>query len=212
MIFILLFLGIILLFQPVVDRYIQNQKQLQLLTEWENRIESEHSAQNQSRTSTSPKVSALEKDVDKHEARSVSKKRDPKEVGEIVGTIAIDKIDVKEPILVGSTKETLNLGVGTVVENRYPGEEGNFVLAGHRSWTPGRQFRRLDELGEGDTITISDEEQTFTYRVTSSFLVLPNELSVLDQNDEGSEITLITCEPMYDPTHRLIVKAELIDG
>lgn len=109
----------------------------------------------------------------------------------------------------GATQESLKLGSGIVVPDRMPGEVGNFVLASHRSLTFGRHYNRLDELEVGDSIDLETSDQIHTYTVESKFIVTPDDLSVLEQNEEDSELTLITCEPIDTATHRLIVKAKM---
>lgn len=127
----------------------------------------------------------------------------------IMGTLSIEKLNLHEPILEGADPETLKTGIGTVVPDRSPGSTGNYVIAGHRSWTFGKQFSRLNELETGDKVALDTQTATFMYSVTSKFLVEPDDLTVLEQSLDKSELTLITCEPKYNPTHRLIVKAVL---
>ncbi|MBD2843678.1 class D sortase [Paenibacillus sp. IB182496] len=128
---------------------------------------------------------------------------------EVKGVLRIDKIDLKEPLLEGTSKMALKLGIGTVVSGRKPGEIGNYALAGHRSWTYDHQFNRLDELDIGDEIVVQTAADTFTYAIHAISIVTPDEVSVLDEQNGKAEITLITCEPLYKATHRLIVKGEL---
>ncbi|WP_051621109.1 class D sortase [Paenibacillus sp. UNC451MF] len=127
------------------------------------------------------------------------------------GTMEIDKLDLREPIIEGADPEALKTGVGIVESDRSPGVPGNFVVAGHRSWTFGKQFSRLNELESGDRIVVDTAKHSYKYTVTSKFLVEPDDLSVLEQKKDQAEaeMTLITCEPKYNPTHRLIVKAVL---
>ncbi|WP_336245847.1 class D sortase [Paenibacillus apiarius] len=75
----------------------------------------------------------------------------------------------------------------------------------------GRHFNRLDELEAGDEIKIETTNNTYVYKVNTKFVVEPEDLSVLDQNKDDKELTLITCEPMDNPTHRLIIKAEILE-
>lgn len=125
------------------------------------------------------------------------------------GMMTIEKLDLKEPIVEGADPEALKTGIGIVEPERSPGMLGNFVVAGHRSWTYGKQFSRLNELEAGDSIAVDTTKHSYKYTVTSKFLVKPDDLSVLEQKKDKAEMTLITCEPKYNPTHRLIVKARL---
>lgn len=131
---------------------------------------------------------------------------------EVLGQLKIDRIDLVQPIVRGISETALLQGVGTVVDERLPGQTGNFVLAGHRGWSHGRLFNRLGEVEIGDQIEIDTTAGAIGYEVVSTKLVLPDELSVLDNEADMSTLTLITCHPKRNPTHRLIVKAVLKDS
>jgi sortase A len=106
--------------------------------------------------------------------------------------------------------DELHYGVGHMPSSPLPGETGNCVLAAHRNIVWARAFRHLDKLSEGDEITISRGAKTFTYTVYSVFTVEPHEKWVLGlQPGETRMLTLITCTPVLNPTHRLIVQARL---
>ena len=125
----------------------------------------------------------------------------------VEGIIYIEKIDLELPILTGATKENMKISVASI-EGK-PGQPGNYSIAGHRSHTYGRNFNRLDEVEKGDTIIIDDGIEKYKYKITEKIYVKPDEVWVLKGNDTDKEITLVTCHPMINPTHRLIVKGEL---
>ncbi|GIP34186.1 class D sortase [Paenibacillus sp. J2TS4] len=190
-----------LILYPWWDRHIQEKKQLEMLAQWDLLQEKSSEPLSSEPVSKSPADSSQEGGVgtitiDGHA---------------VLGTITIDKIDLRETVLEGTDKKTLKAGIGTIETDRHPGQPGNFALAGHRSWTYGKQFSRLDEMEEGDQIVIETQKDSYVYSVASKFLVEPDDLSVLDQNGDLEEVTLVTCEPAYNPTHRLIVKAIRID-
>lgn len=127
----------------------------------------------------------------------------------MIGKLTIESIEVEQPILSRATEYALNLGIGNVLEDRNPIDSANFVLAGHRGRSYGRLLNRLHELEQGDTISLETMYGTFEYEISDSFLVTPDDLSVLDEQEDVKELTLITCHPVRNPTHRLIVKATL---
>ena len=49
----------------------------------------------------------------------------------------------------------------------------------------------------------------YEYEVTSSFVVDPTEVSILEQTKDGSYLTLVTCVPSGTYWKRLVVKARL---
>ena len=130
---------------------------------------------------------------------------------EVLGMLSIPKIDVDLLFTEGVTKEALKYAVGHMPGTAMPGEVGNCAVAGHRSYTFGEYFNRLDELEVGDEIAVSIGSETYTYRVYESFLVEPSEIWVTEPVEDRKVITLITCHPVVAATHRLIVRGELIE-
>lgn len=125
-----------------------------------------------------------------------------------IGILTIPKIDLKVAVGKGIDMNTLKYTVGHFSDTPLPGEKGNCAIAGHRSYTYSQYFNRLDEVKEGDEIIIKTKKGEFTYMVYKSFIVLPSEVSVLN-NTKDAELTLITCTPVRVATHRLIIKAKL---
>ncbi|PKR77198.1 class D sortase [Halalkalibacillus sediminis] len=130
---------------------------------------------------------------------------------QVHSVLTIEKLDLTLPVLHGATEENLKIGAGIMSDTTPLGEIGNTAIAAHRSHTYGRQFNRLDELESGDTIEIETTDGQTTYQVFEKVVVTPDDLSVLDPMGEQSVVTLITCDPMIDPTHRLIVHAKKIE-
>jgi sortase A len=97
-----------------------------------------------------------------------------------------------------------------------PGQTGNAVLFGHSSgqiWSSGKYkyiFSLLDKLKPGDQIIIDNQGTRYIYKVTSSEVILPTNLSVLSQNVHKPVLTLITCSPVGSNKYRLVVHADQI--
>lgn len=130
---------------------------------------------------------------------------------EVIGMLSIPKINVDLLFTEGVTKDALKYAVGHMPGTAMPGEVGNCAVAGHRSYTFGEYFNRLDELEVGDEISVQVGGKTYTYRVYESFLVEPSEVWVTEPVEDRKVITLITCHPVVAATHRLIVRGELIE-
>lgn len=86
-------------------------------------------------------------------------------------------------------------------------EIGNLALAGHNNYD-GTMFGKNDELVVGDKIYLTDlQKNTVEYEINSIFVTDPNDVSILETNEEEiREVTLITCE--NGNKARLIIKAE----
>lgn len=126
-----------------------------------------------------------------------------------VGLLSIPSIDFDQVILEGSSTAVLDRSIGHIPKTGAPGK-GNYALAGHRSFTEGLHFNRLPEVKKGDKIIVTTKTHRYTYRITSSRLVTPTTLSVLDQSVASPTITLITCDPPETATNRLIKQGTLI--
>lgn len=130
---------------------------------------------------------------------------------EVIGIVSIPKIDIDLMFVEGVTKQALKFAVGHMPGTGMPGEVGNCAIAGHRSYTFGEYFNRLDEVEVGDEIQITMGKETYTYKVYESFLVEPTEVWVTGPIENKKIVTLITCHPVVKATHRLIVRGELVE-
>jgi sortase A len=114
-------------------------------------------------------------------------------------------------IVQGTSLDQLALGPGHVPGTALPGQLGNFAVAAHRV-TAGNPFYHLPDLRPGDKILIDTSVITYVYQVSRTERVLPNDTSVLDpvpghprEHPDQAMITLITCDPPWTGTHRIIV-------
>lgn len=152
-----------------------------------------------------------EEDKSFHEQKEnnqLDTKQNQKQEGNIIGILNIPKIDLSVGIGQGVDNETLKYSVGHFSETAMPGQKGNFCVIGHRSYSYGEFFNRLDEIEKNDYIIIESNNNKFKYKVTEIKVVPPTEVSVLNKT-EDSEITLITCTPVRVGSHRLVVKGVL---
>lgn len=127
----------------------------------------------------------------------------------VLGIIQIKKIKVKAPIVEGVKPFNLKTAVGHIPGTAGLGKPGNCALAGHRSYTFGKFFNRLDELEIGDEIVVTTKKEDLKYKVIKIHVVTPDDVSVLEGSKDNNLITLITCTPIYVASHRLIVVGDL---
>lgn len=124
-----------------------------------------------------------------------------------VGEINIPGIDSRWMIVEGADEAALSKGPGHIEETELPGMGGNFTVAGDRVLY-GAPFLHLDEIVPGNIIRVKMPYATFTYRVTETFIVTPEDTSVLEP--VGYEaITLLTCDPPWDIKQRIVIRGEL---
>lgn len=129
-----------------------------------------------------------------------------------IGMLRMDQIDLQVPIVEGTDVEDLRYAVGHFPESGQLGKKNhNFAIAGHRSYTFGEYFNRLDEVKENDTFFIDTAEGEFEYRIYDKQIVKPDAVSVLQPVKGKSVVTLVTCHPAHSSKERLIVFAEKIE-
>lgn len=72
--------------------------------------------------------------------------------------------DYVKTIIEGTNDDDLYIGPGHYPDSQYPGEQGNFAVAGHRV-SKGSPFNDLDELRSCDAIIVQTRDDWFVYRV-----------------------------------------------
>lgn len=124
----------------------------------------------------------------------------------VIGVIQIPKIELIYAIVEGADSAEIGVAIGHMSNTAGLGETGNCALAGHRGGYSGPYFKKLDKLAVGDEVIITDtNHQVFTYKVTESMVVEPDEVWVIeDTGEDVAMLTLVTCE--NNGTQRLIVR------
>jgi sortase A len=125
----------------------------------------------------------------------------------VVGTIEIPKIGVAKTMYSGITLTTLDRGPGHWPGTALPGQYGNTVVAGHRT-SKDKPFRNIDQLAPGDEVIFTTPEGRFVYLVTSTEIVLPDAIWIVDQSP-GYTATLFACHPVGSTRERIVVHLEL---
>jgi sortase A len=133
------------------------------------------------------------------------------ESGVPVGMLRIPAIGVAEVIRSGVSLSVIDRGVAHWAGTATAGEDGNVVLAGHRS-THSQPFRDLDRLSEDDLVFVTDGSGfEVMYRVTESFVVEPEDMWITYDRVNPS-LTMFACHPKGSARFRLVVTAELVAG
>ena len=126
----------------------------------------------------------------------------------VMGYVEIPKIDVYLPIYHGTSEEVLAEGAGHLEMTALPigGENRHSVISAHRGLPSAELFTRLDEMEAGDQFYIHVLDQTLAYEVDQIEVILPEELSLLQPEEDRDLLTLLTCTPYAVNTHRLLVR------
>ena len=135
---------------------------------------------------------------------------DQKTLTAIVGRVEIPAIGLSTPLLAGDDSMSLTQGAGHIPGTAYPGGLGTVGIAGHRD----THFRLLNHVVRGMDIRLIDRTGTWHYRVTSTEIVTPEQVSVLDILSQPG-LALITCYPFSYLGHapkRYVVHAALLSA
>ena len=134
--------------------------------------------------------------------------------------LEIPSLEISAPVIAdvnGGDKDVyfkaLEGGVAHFAGTAKPGEGGNIFIFGHSSfyfWKAGDYkdiFKNLEDIEIGDEIIVNYKDKKYTYKVTETKVVDPNETSVLEPT-ATEQLTLMTCVPPGTDEQRLIVIAK----
>lgn len=127
--------------------------------------------------------------------------------GDPIGRIQIERIGLDSVFLQGTSTATLQRGPGHYPTTPLPGQPGTAAIAGHRT-TYLAPFRKINEIRDGDEITLVMPYAAFTYTVEKHQIVEPSDVQIIDP--VGYErLVLTACHPLYSAAQRWAVFARL---
>jgi len=215
----LIVIGLLIIVYPKASAWLDDRQQEKLMAQWAETMEDEQARQEA--LDQYDRLSALfaeaesdgddaspAPDVVPEPTETPAPSKEPPKL-DAIATIRIPSIKVNLPVLEGATQKNMKYAAAHLTETAPIGEVGNAAIAAHRMRAKGKLFNRLNEVKEGDKIIVETKGETYTYVVTGTSIVEPTDVSVLNYNKTDRRLTLITCDPVVNPTHRLIVHAEL---
>jgi sortase A len=128
--------------------------------------------------------------------------------GELLGRVTIPRLNMSAVVLEGVDTATLRRSAGHVPSTALPGDVGNFSIAAHRDTL----FRPLKDIRVGDEVQFATTQKNLVFRVVSTRIVKPTDVSVLRGEGNSRLMTMITCYPFYylgSAPKRFIVTARL---
>lgn len=186
----LLFVGYQMVFLPLVTSHTQHALEQQLSQRWQRQAHAPQAAPDPWDAGTPANAAPL-------------------------ALLTIPRLGMHWVVVEGVTLADLRLGPGHYTGTQYPGQIGNFAVAGHRIH---RVFWDLDQIVVGDPIIVRTANAVYTYVVTSTEIVSPHDLAVLapvpdhpGQSPDRPMLTLTTCNPKWENFQRLIVHALLVN-
>ena len=137
----------------------------------------------------------------------------------------IPKINVDAPVVYGvspdhaSQMKAMEKGIAHFAiagASAVPGQAGNAVFAAHSSndaFASGDYkfvFAQNEKLAKDDVIYMHYQGKRYTYAVTKTEVVMPNEVSKVQIQTDKPTLTLISCVPLGTAEKRLLIFAEQI--
>jgi sortase A len=122
--------------------------------------------------------------------------------------LRIPSVKLVVPVFEGTSDQNLNRGAGRIEGTARIGGAGNVGIAAHRDGF----FRALKDVHVGDALLLEHLAATDSYRVISTTVVDPSDVSVLAPTTTRS-VTLVTCYPFYyvgSAPRRFIVRAQRV--
>lgn len=148
-------------------------------------------------------------------------------LGDAAGQIRIPRIGMKKIFVNGARTQDLEKGPGLYRETLFPGSGRAVAIAGHRT-TFGAPFLDVDKLKAGNIIELQMPYGRFTYTVTHTEIIAPNDWSILEYgaaeptragrqrvkttrqcNGTCEHLVLTACHPKYSAAKRIAVYARL---
>lgn len=116
---------------------------------------------------------------------------------EAFGVLSIPRLSLEMPIYLGASKQNMANGATVMGQTSLPigGSNTNCVLAGHRGWNGTAYFLYINQLGPGDTVTVTNLWETLTYEVVETQIISPNDVDAIHIQPNRELLTLLTCHP-----------------
>ena len=131
-------------------------------------------------------------------------------IGDQFGTLRIPSVELEVGLFQGDSEAEFRKGAGHYTGSYFPGQNGNILIAGHRT----SFFRSFEYLAAGDLVYVETTYGLFTYRI--------DELRIIDGGDQSvaadtpqEQLTLYTCYPFVyfgNAPQRFVVICSLVES
>ena len=211
----LIILGIVLIIGIITVNVRDISKSIKAVEEFNLRKDAVNTVDDTSLPVVDNQLSNADTDVyekENNETDDIDKETNPAKYsgGELICLLRIPKISLEEAVREGDSSDVLSSALCHLEKTSYPGKQGNCCISGHRNYVFGKYFNRLNEISVGDVVELETIDSTYRYQVYETLVVEPDDVRVLDSTGQKT-LTLITCTPLFVGTHRLIVKAVLVE-
>lgn len=132
----------------------------------------------------------------------------------MMGYVTVPKISQELPVYHGTSDAVLSAAAGHFQGTSLPvgGANTHSVVSAHRGLPAAVLFTHLDRMEEGDIFYFTILDRTITYEVDQIRIVEPDDVSLIQIEDEKDYCTLLTCTPYGINTQRLLVRGHQVDA
>lgn len=130
-------------------------------------------------------------------------------IGDQFGTIRIPSVKIEVKAFQGDSEQEFRKGAGHFTGSYLPGQDGNILIAGHRT----SYFRNFEYLKINDLVHFDTTYGRFTYQVREFRIISGNDASIADQTGK-EQLTMYTCYPFTyvgNAPKRYVVFCDLIE-
>jgi len=177
------------------------QQEQQLTNRWTSAVDAA-SPQTTGTGPVTPNVGGTQTEVAATHRSVISAPREG--VPGAVFAIDVPKLHYFAAVQQGVSLSVLFVGPGHYPSTPMPGSEGNVGVAAHNTY-----WIAFGQLKTGDTVRLETLHNKYTYRVTGTRIVGPNDRTILAPSP-GYHLTLTTCWPLWAgalATQRLAISA-----
>jgi sortase A len=124
----------------------------------------------------------------------------------IAFAMSVPRLGYYSAVVEGVDLGHLSMGPGHYPMTAYPGHQGTVGVAAHNNY-----WIRFGDLRAGDKIVLEARYGTFTYLVTGSRIVMPDDKTVFADRADGYGLTLTSCWPLWAgvlANRRLVISAQ----
>ena len=129
---------------------------------------------------------------------------------DVIAALWIPRLDLELPVYLGANAANMARGGALLGQTSMPlgGENTNTVLAAHRGYYGAEMLRNVQQIQVGDKIQLTTPWDTLIYRVAELKIIDPADISSVLIQPGRDLLTLSTCHPYTQNYQRYLVIAE----
>ena len=129
---------------------------------------------------------------------------------DVIAALWIPRLDLELPVYLGANAANMARGGALLGQTSMPlgGENTNTVIAAHRGYYGAEMLRNVQQIQIGDKITMTTPWDTLVYRVCELKIIQPDDINAVLIQPGRDLLTLTTCHPYTQNTQRYLVIAE----